>query len=490
MTTFAPEYTELPPLSKRDWATLLTLLISTFVMILNETIMNVALPQLISDLHVTAATVQWLSTGYLLVLGILIPTTGFLMQRFPTRTLFLASMGLFSLGTLIAAAAPNFAVVLTGRVVQASGTAVMLPLLISVVLALVPVTRRGSMLGTVNVVISVAPAVGPTVSGLILQHLPWPYLFVFVLPIALGTMLYGARTLNNVGETRSATLDVPSVALAALGFAGVLYGLSSAGEGDWAAVRVLVPLAVGGLSLAIFAVRQLRLPDPLLNLRAFRFPMFSLSAVTMMGMMVALFAAAVVLPLYLQSVRGLAPLSVGLLLLPGGVMLGAASPFVGRLFDRYGPVPMSSLGALLLAVPLWRFTTFDISTPIATVVLMHVTLHLGLALVWTPTLTTGLNVLPPALYPHGSAIISTLQQVAGAVGIALLIAVFTTTSSAALHGMTPTPEARIDALTLGFRSAFALALGVTLVTLLLTLFLRQSRSALASRTEQVSKPAS
>ncbi len=462
-----------PPLSARDRSVVFTMLVATFVVILNETIMNVALPRLMTELSVGASTVQWLSTAFLLTMAVTIPATGFLIQRFGTRTLFVSALSLFSLGTLLAGVAPSFAPLLAGRVVQALGTALMLPLLTTTILALVPARRRGAFFGTVSIVISVAPAVGPTVSGLILEALSWRYLFFFVLPISLAVLGYGAAQLKNVGERRNSSLDLPSVALSALGFGGVVYGFSRAGEGGWGSPLVLGALLVGGVSLLLFTLRQLRLQRrdaPLLDLRAFSYPMFSLSVVLIMIVMMALFASAILLPIYLQSVRGLSSLTTGLLLLPGGALMGITAPTVGRLFDRYGPVALTSSGAALLTGSLLGFTTLGAATPVWLLLLQHVVFSIGLALLFTPILATGLNPLPSRLYSHGSAIMSTLQQVAGAVGTALLITVMTgRTALSAAGGAAP-----VLAQTAGLHAAFMVAALLAALGLGVTFFLRRT----------------
>ena len=464
--------------SRRDMSIILTMLVAAFVVILNETIMNVALPKLMSELQISASTAQWLATAYMLVMAVLIPTTGFLMQRFTTRTLYLAAMGAFALGTLVAGLAPNFTVLLLGRVFQASGTAIMLPLLTTTILALIPMERRGAVMGTVSIVISVAPAIGPTVSGLIVQALSWRFLFFAVLPIAIGVLLYGARFLVNVGETRSASLDVPSVILAALGFGGLVYGFSSAGEGGggWSSPLVLAPIVVGVLSLVAFGWRQIRLPSPLLDLHAFNYRMFSLSVALIMVVMMALFASAILLPIYLQNIRGFTPLQTGLFLLPGGVLMGVAAPFVGRIFDRSGPLALAITGATLLVIALWGFTLLTAATPVWLLLAMHITFNSGLALLFTPIFATGLNQLPRSLHAHGSAIFSTLQQVAGAVGTALLVTIMTTGADSYLHNVENPTDVAVQqaALASGLHTAFSVAGGIAVLGLILALFLRRS----------------
>ncbi len=465
--------------SRRDMGIILTMLVAAFVVILNETIMNVALPKLMEELQISASTAQWLATAYMLVMAVLIPTTGFLMQRLTTRTLYLTAMGTFTLGTLVAGSAPNFAVLLLGRVFQASGTAIMLPLLTTTILSLIPVERRGAVMGTVSIVISVAPAIGPTISGLIVELLSWRYLFFVVLPISVGVVVYGARYLVNVGETRSASLDLLSVLLAGLGFGGIVYGFGGAGEGGgagWMSPAVFVPVVVGLFSLLVFGWRQITLPAPLLDLRAFRYRMFSLSVALIMMVMMALFASAILLPIYLQNIRGFTPLQTGLFLLPGGVLMGVAAPFVGRIFDRYGPRALAITGASLLVLASLGFTTLTAATSVELLLTMHITFNMGLALLFTPIFATGLNQLPQALHAHGSAIFSTLQQVAGAVGTALLVTVMTIGTEAYLHNVTgpSTAAAQEAALTSGLHRAFSVASGIALLGLILALFLQRS----------------
>nr|WP_294692862.1 MDR family MFS transporter [uncultured Friedmanniella sp.] len=454
-----------------------TLLVATFVVILNETIMNVALPQLMGDLRVSASTVQWLSTAFLLTMGVVIPTTGFLLQRLPTRTVFLLAMGLFSSGTFLAAVAQGFWMLLAARVVQASGTAIMLPLLMTTILTLVPASRRGVVMGNVSIVISVAPAIGPTVSGIILQYLSWRFMFVLVLPIALTALLLGARLLGTVSKPGQQRLDVFSVLLSVPAFGGLVYGLSRLGEGGGEGLgAALAFVAVGVLCLLAFGRRQLRLArggDPLLDLRAFRYPMFSLSLTLLCITMVALFGMIILLPIYLQTIRGLDTLQTGLLLLPGGLLMGLLGPVVGRLFDRYGPRVLATFGSVLLVFTMWRFSTLDAGTPIWLLVAYHLALSMGLACLFTPAFTTALNPLPPSLHSHGSAILSTLQQVAGAAGTALLVGIMAGRTASLTGTGTPALAAQGE----GLQTAFGVATFVAFGAVACALFLRNDSTS-------------
>lgn len=404
------------------------LIISAFVVILNETIMSVALPTLMIDLTISAATAQWLTTGFLLTMAVVIPVTGYLMQRFPTRQIYLLAMSLFVAGTLLAAIAPGFPILLVARVIQACGTAIMLPLLMTTVMTLVPADQRGRTMGNISIVIAVAPAIGPTLSGIILNILSWRFMFILVLPIALATLVIGAVKMANVTEPRRVPLDVLSVILSALAFGGLLYALSAVGEGSSSheqAVSPIVPAVIGGIALVLFVLRQVRLArvsTPLLDLRTFRTPNFTYSIVLIALASLVLFGSLIVLPIYMQTVLGLSTLTTGLLLLPGGLAMGLLAPIVGRLYDRVGPRPLLPVGAVIISVALWMMAAvLGTDTPTFMIPIMHVLLFTGLAFTFTPLFSAGLGALQPDLYSHGSAILNTVQQVMGGVGTALFV---------------------------------------------------------------------
>ena len=414
-------------LSTRDRTVIAVLLVSTFVVILNETIMSVALPVLLTDLRITASVGQWLTAGFLLTMSVVIPITGYLIRRISTRVLYGVAMGLFSLGTLVAALAPGIEVLLVARVVQAGGTAIMLPLLMTTVMTLVPESRRGAVMGNISIVISVAPAIGPTVSGLVLSVLGWRFMFWLVLPIALVTLVLGLRRMVDIGEPTTTPIDVPSVLLSVLGFGGLVYGLSSIGqEAGRSALVIWAPFVVGAIGLVAFVARQIvlqRTDRALLDLRTFRARTFTTATVLMMVMMATLLGAIVLLPIYMQSVLGLTPLSTGLLLLPGGLLMGLLGPVVGRLYDKLGARALLVPGTVATSLAVWSTTLFGEGSSVWLVLGFHLLLSVGLAFVFTPLFTAGLGAVPPHLYSYGSAIFGTTQQLAGAAGVALLVSV-------------------------------------------------------------------
>ncbi|QPM91485.1 MDR family MFS transporter [Pseudooceanicola algae] len=463
-----------PDNAARDRLVIGVLMVSTFTVILNETIMSVALPRLMNDLAVTASAAQWLTTAFLLTMSVVIPITGFLMQSLHTRTVFLMAMGFFCSGTLLCAMAPGLGFLILGRIVQAMGTAIMMPLLMTTVMNLVPAERRGRTMGNISIVISVAPAIGPTISGLILHWLAWRWMFIIMLPIGLATLTLGYFWLQNVTEPRKARLDLLSVPLSAIGFGSLVYGLSTIGEGHGAGgpVPVWLPLVLGIVVLAIFVRRQLRLGREgraLLELRTLGVRVYAVSVIMMGLAMMALFGMIILLPIYMQNVLGLDELHSGLLLLPGGMTMGLLAPFVGRLFDRLGARKLVIPGAILVSAGLWSMTMLGIGSPFALVLVCHMLLSAGLALLFTPLFTSSLGSLPPELYPHGSAVIGTIQQVSGAAGIALFISVMSLRIGAALDS----GAEMVVATQFGLHGAFTVAATISLLLIVAGFFVRR-----------------
>ncbi len=447
------------------------LLVAAFVVILNETTMNVALNRIMDDLGVTERTVQWLTTAFMLTMAVVIPITGWLLERVPTRRVFMLAMSLFSAGTALCLVAPSFEPLLFGRVVQASGTAMMMPLLMTTIMQLVAADHRGQVMGNISMVISVAPALGPTLSGIILQFGSWRLIFGVVLPIALAVLALGARLLVDVGETRRAPLDVWSIPLTVLAFGPLVYGLSLVGAQDVAAWLPATAIGVGVAALTAFVARQIvlqRRGAALLDLRTFNHPAFTLSVGMMSVAMMALFGTIIMLPLLLQRAYGLPPLQVGLMLLPGGIAMGVLSPLVGRVFDKAGPRVLVIPAGLVVLLVLGLFGTMTTSTPWWAIMAGHIAMSVSFAAIFTPLFTLSLGALPSELYSHGSAVLGTVQQVAGAVGTAVFITVFAVREAAAK----PTANSAAEAMLAGARWAFLAAAVIWLGVVVASFFLK------------------
>jgi DHA2 family lincomycin resistance protein-like MFS transporter len=478
-TTFDAMPVDTPPLADaaRNKLVIALLLVSTFVVFLNETIMSVAIPHLMVDLGVTASAAQWLTTAFLLTMAVVIPITGFMLQRLNTRPIFLIAMSVFALGTLICAISPGLELLIVGRIVQAVGTAIMMPLLMTTVMSLVPPESRGKTMGNISIVISVAPAIGPTIGGFILSNLDWRWMFLLVLPIALGTLVLGWRKIQNVSTPRYAPLDLVSVVLSALAFGGLIYGLSSFGEsaahsGEAPMIPAWAPVLVGVVAMAVFVHRQLglqRQDRALLDLRVFQSRNYAVSVALMLVAMMALFGTVILLPIYMQNVLGLSALQTGMMLLPGGLTMGLLSPWVGRLYDRFGPTVLAVPGTVLVSLVLWCLTQVGQGTPIWALVAGHMVLSVGLALIFTPVFTASMGSVRKELYSHASAVLGSVQQLAGAAGIALFIATMTIQTA----NLTGTGLASVEALAGGIRSAFLVGAVISLFAIVAAFFIRK-----------------
>lgn len=404
------------------------LLSGAFVIILNQTLLNTALPAFMVDFGITASEAQWVTTIFMLVNGIMIPVTAFLIQKFTTRTLFLTAMGLFIAGTLICAFAPIYPVLLLGRVVQATSGGLIMPLMQTILFAIFPVHQRGTAMGTFGLVISFAPAIGPSLSGWIVDHLPWQTLFFMMLPIAVIALVFAYFVLRNVTEQTHPRLDVLSIILSSFGFGGLLFGFGGAGDYGWTSASVLVPLGIGAVSLVWFILRQLKLEQPILELRVLKYPMFTLNTVLGMLVFIAMIGGMLVIPMFMQNMSDFTAMESGLALLPGAVLMGVMSPVTGRVFDAVGAKWLSVIGFTLLTGATFMLSILTVDTTFLYIATVNTVRMLGTAMVIMPVTTAALNQLPPRLIPHGTALNNTMRQIAASVGTAVLVTVMVGTA--------------------------------------------------------------
>ncbi|MCT2346184.1 DHA2 family efflux MFS transporter permease subunit [Niallia taxi] len=432
---------------KPPYGMIAILFIGAFVAILNETLLNVALPAIMEEFDVNATAVQWLSTGYMLINGILIPASAYFIQRFSDKRLFITAMLLFTLGTLLASLAPAFSVLLGARMVQAAGSAIMMPLLMNVMLTAFPVEKRGAAMGMFGLVMITAPAIGPTLSGWLIEHYSWRMLFDIVLPIAVITLIFAVIKLKDVTAQRKIKLDFISLVLSSIGFGGLLYGFSSAGEKGWDSPYVYGTIIIGAIALITFVLRQFRTDEPMLEFRVYKYPMFALSSIISIVISVAMFSSMILLPIYVQTIRGITPLDSGLLMLPGAIVMGIMSPITGKLFDKYGARVLAVIGLSITVVTSYFFSKIGLDTAYSTLVLLYTFRMFGMSMVMMPVMTNGLNQLPAINNPHGTAINNTLQQVSGAIGSALLITVMQNRTKAEAEDLAAKAMANMDAST-------------------------------------------
>lgn len=459
---------------------LFAMLLSGFIGLFGETALNVALTPLMGLLEVGPTTIQWLTTGYLLVLGILVPVSGMLLQWFSTRQLFTTSLIFSIAGTLVAAIAPSFEILLVARVLQAVGTALLLPLMFNTILVIFPIEKRGAAMGLIGLVIMFAPASGPSISGLILANLSWHWIFWISLPFFIISLVCGLLFLPNISNLTKPKIDVLSIVLSTLGFGGIVYGFSSAGGhgesgGGWTSPIVVATLVIGVLSLLLFSIRQLRMKQPMMDLRAFKYPMFTVGLILIFLCMMMMLSSMLILPMYLQQGMAVTALTAGLVLLPGSLLNGFLSPVMGRLFDKFGPKWLVIIGLAIVTVVLFLYTGITPTTTLGKIITLHIFMMIGISMIMMPAQTNGLNQLPPDFYPHGTAIMNTLQQVSGAIGTAVAVSILSAGQTRFLSGVTDpeSPENQLAGFTSGVQNAFIFALVLAVIGLITSLFVKR-----------------
>jgi len=465
-----------------------SLLIAAFVAILSQTLLNVAIPPMMEDLGIGESTIQWLITGYMLVNGILVPISAFLIERFSTRQLFMWATGLFAAGTLMCALAPGFDVLLAGRLIQASGAGILMPLMTVVFLTIFPIEQRGKAMGMMGLAMIFAPAVGPTLSGWIVEHYSWRVLFYVVLPLTIFALVFGGISMKNVTKTSMPKLNMVSIIFSTLGFGGLLYGFSDASTDGWDSARVIVALAAGALFLILFVARELLAKRPILEFRVFKFDMFSLTTVINVIITMAMFSGMILLPIYLQNVRGISPMDSGLLLLPGALLMGVMSPVAGAIFDKIGARWLAVFGLLVTTITTYELSRLTLETTYNHMLFLYTMRMFGMSFLMMPIQTAGLNQLPQRLNAHGSAMSQTLRNIAGALGTALMVTIFA--NKAASHGKALVLAAKIDpadaanaaqmqqisleSTVFGINFSFEVAMWMCLAAMVLAFFIRKT----------------
>ncbi|HCV1550842.1 TPA: DHA2 family efflux MFS transporter permease subunit [Staphylococcus aureus] len=405
---------------------LAALLFGMFIAILNQTLLNVALPKINTEFNISASTGQWLMTGFMLVNGILIPITAYLFNKYSYRKLFLVALVLFTIGSLICAISMNFPIMMVGRVLQAIGAGVLMPLGSIVIITIYPPEKRGAAMGTMGIAMILAPAIGPTLSGYIVQNYHWNVMFYGMFIIGILAILVGFVWFKLYQYTTNPKADIPGIIFSTIGFGALLYGFSEAGNKGWGSVEIETMFAIGIIFIILFVIRELRMKAPMLNLEVLKFPTFTLTTVINMVVMLSLYGGMILLPIYLQNLRGFSALDSGLLLLPGSLIMGLLGPFAGKLLDTIGLKPLAIFGIAVMTYATWELTKLNMDTPYMIIMGIYVLRSFGMAFIMMPMVTAAINALPGRLASHGNAFLNTMRQLAGSIGTAILVTVMTT----------------------------------------------------------------
>lgn len=398
---------------------MVSMLVGAFVGMLSETSLNIALPKLMTAFQVNTATIQWLVTGYMLVIGIVLPLSSLISKWFTTRQIIIFALADFIIGAVISAVAGSFALLLFGRMIQGIGTGLILPLMFAVVMQIFPPQQIGAVMGMCALVIMFAPAIGPTLTGLILAKLSWQWIFWLFVPFLLVALLFAIGSLENVGDLTRPHVDVVSIVESAVGCSGLVIGASLASRDGWLSLPVLCSLIIGIVVLILYGRRQLRLETPVLNLRVFKVPAFAIGSSLVMLDFGIILSAMYLLPMYIQNGLLLPVALTGIIMLPGGMINALTSAVAGRLYDNIGAKEPAMIGFLVALAGAGMLALTSDHSSIAYVITAHVILMIGCPLAMSPSQTSALNSLSGAQSADGSTILNTMQQIVGALATAL-----------------------------------------------------------------------
>ncbi|WP_276517093.1 DHA2 family efflux MFS transporter permease subunit [Mammaliicoccus sciuri] len=414
---------------------LVAMMFGMFIAILNQTLLNVALPVINNEFSISASTGQWLMTGFMLVNGILIPISAFLISKYSYRRLFLIAMTLFTIGSIICALSFNFPMMMTGRVIQAVGAGVLMPLGSNVFMTIFPPEKRGAAMGTLGIAFILAPAIGPTLSGWIVQNYHWNVMFYGMFAIGLVAIFISFFWFRIYQKTSNPKPDVQGIIFSTLGFGLLLYGFSEAGNDGWTSLTVSLSLIIGVIFTALFVIREVRMKNPMLDMSALKYSGFTLTTIINVIVTMSLFGGMILLPIYLQNLRGFTPLDSGLLLLPGSLIMGFMGPIAGKMLDSFGIKPLALIGLTIMTFATWELTQLNMDTPYTTILVIYIVRSFGMSFIMMPIMTAGMNSLPQRLIPHGNAISNTVRQLAGSIGTAILVTVMTQNTTSHLANM-------------------------------------------------------
>ncbi|QAA30462.1 DHA2 family efflux MFS transporter permease subunit [Clostridium manihotivorum] len=447
------------------------LVASAFVATFNETILNVALSGIMKDMNVSAGTVQWLVTAYMTVAAVMVPITAFLIQSFKTKTLFFSAIGLLLIGTICAACSNSFAMLLISRMIQSSGTGMIIPIVTNTILLIAPKEKLGISMAICVPAILLGPAFGPTISGIVLQYFSWHALFIMLIPIIIVLMIIGKLFLVNVGEITKPKMDYLSIVLSTIGVGTIIYSINSISGGN--IKTTLICFIIGIICLITFIKRQNTLKQPMLNLSPFKYPKFVMATILVMIAMMVTFTMSIMLPMFIEGALGKSSFVAGIALLPAVICAGLAAPVGGKIYDKFGVKFLIPLGTAMVTIFVFLISLSKSDASLAHLVIIYIFTSVGIGLFMSPSQTHGLNQLPKEYYPHGVAIVNTLQQISAAIGSSLFIGIMSAVQINALEVQHATNEVAVAT---GFSASAMVVCGIALVALILSFFFGRNES--------------
>ena len=456
----------------------LNIVISCIASSMLSTALTAALPAIVADLKISVTTGQWLTSGYSLAMGVMMPLTAFLITRFPTRRLYLAGLLLSISGLVVCVIAPNFSVMMLARILQAGGNGILTAMSQVLILSMFPAENRGSAMGWYGLSVGAAPVIAPTQEGIIVDCFSWRAIFVLSLAVMAAALGWALAVFENILETAPKRFDALSFLLSALAFTGVTLGVGNIGASSFS-IRVFFTLLTGVIAAILFTYRQLRLDEPFLNVRVLKSRSYALSVLGSMLLYFVMMGSSVIMPLYAQSILDLSATASGLIVLPGSLAMAAISPFVGRIYDRLGIRVLFIAGAGCLFAGCLGMLWITAQTPVLVAALLNVLRNVAIGCLMMPLVTWGTSCLSNGRTAHGTALLTSLRTISGAIGSAVFVGILTFASAFYAD------QKQADAMIAGLNVTFLCMAAVAFLLLLIGIF-RVKTNAIEKRTPQYS----
>lgn len=458
---------------RRFWF-ILTLLTGTWTMSISQSSLSTVYPTFMRDFGISASTVQWLTTGFMLTMVVMMPISPWLLNNIGFKKLFLTVLVLFDVGSIIIYFAPSFQIMMLGRLIKAAAVGVLFPSYQSILLTITPEEKRGTTMGVAGLVMGSALASGPIISGVVLKFTDWHGLFAVFITVATALIVVSFFTIQDVMVNKPSKLDLISI-VTLLGFAGILYVVNEIGKPnvDWTLGWALLIISI--LAVAYFTYRQFHLTTPLLELRVLKTFNYDLAIFLTAISYVALIVVTIIFPLYYQGVLKVSPFISGMALVPGAVFLSILNPLTGRLAEKIGYKQIMLLGMSMIVLGWLILAVINQELNLWTMILIAALIEGGNAFVMMPAVTMGANSLPDDLISHGTAVITTVRQILGSAGVAVATLVLSNVTAAQLKAGAPALTANLR----GYHTVFWMMLGIEIVGLILALMLRDGRQKAA-----------
>ncbi|UQS85119.1 DHA2 family efflux MFS transporter permease subunit [Apilactobacillus apisilvae] len=443
------------------------ILFGSFMALLAETLFNNALTGIMHSFDINQSTVQWLSTGYLLVVGLMIPMSSWVFNNFKTKNSYLFMIFTFLIGSLIGWFAPNFSVLLVGRLIQAIAAGLLMPFIQNIILMLFPPEKRGLALGITGLVIALGPTVGPTLSGIILEYFGWRDLFALLATISVIVIILGIFFTKNINTVKKSKLDILSLLMSILGFGGLLYAFSEIGNTGTFNLSVVITGIIGIVSILVFIYRQSHLEKPLININIFKNHVFNLTTLISTLSNIAMVGIELIMPLYLQNTRTVSALETGLVMMPGAILMGIFNPLSGAIYDKIGVRKISIIGFSFILVGTIPMLWFGANSNLIEIICSYSIRMIGVALVMMNSFTDGINSLDSKYTTDGNAASSTIRQVGGSLGTVLSMTFVTL----GFNSVITSSGNKVIAFSNGYHFGFILMFVVAILGLLLSFLL-------------------